>query len=473
MAVSPDAIMKKYGLEFIKDNAKDRKIAIQTLGVTFKNATQTLSKSNIINRQSDRKYVDDLFKELHEKTNRTIETQLSRLTIKAFTWIKNVLVSSDILTITEEPQDKTLDKELQVMVENLQKRVKTQADELTRLQHTHKAVQDQFHGKEKTIQGLEQKLTAVKASFQQQLTTEKARGESLYNQITAMNQKMNTRSAELDETNIQSQKFENELNQLSMELVAKNTEINRLQQSLKQKSQTIDQSDMSMDRTAAEAMAAWAESYQQQEINFQEQLAAARIEYEGTMQQKLENSSDRFETQIAALKRQIGIAESQTTTQTDKYASEVSELSTKLQQMEERNKELEDSVTELLEKSDTLAKELTEQRIQNDQLQREFEEAKSREPTISLTDIQKATSKLKNMNEFIDSILQLSNFSMITILLRMDGKMSLEHLAKSVGMDPLVLENQLQPLHQRDLIDIRRDGQIVANIPTNLWFRTN
>jgi hypothetical protein len=48
----------------------------------------------------------------------------------------------------------------------------------------------------------------------------------------------------------------------------------------------------------------------------------------------------------------------------------------------------------------------------------------------------------------------------------MGNEMTLEALAKSVGMDPIVLDNQLQVLHNRDLIDIRNDGMIVANIPS-------
>jgi hypothetical protein len=47
----------------------------------------------------------------------------------------------------------------------------------------------------------------------------------------------------------------------------------------------------------------------------------------------------------------------------------------------------------------------------------------------------------------------------------MNGEMILESLAESVGMNPTVLENQLLPLHQRNLIDIRHDGRLFAKIP--------
>ena len=74
---------------------------------------------------------------------------------------------------------------------------------------------------------------------------------------------------------------------------------------------------------------------------------------------------------------------------------------------------------------------------------------------------------IRNINDYIEQVLSLSNYAPITILIRMNGEMSLEALAKSVGMDPIVLENQLKPLHQRDLIDLRHDGRVVANIPTS------
>ncbi|MFW9854952.1 MAG: hypothetical protein ACFFFG_07815 [Candidatus Thorarchaeota archaeon] len=467
MEASPEAIMRKFGLEFIKDNAKDRKIAIQTLGVTFKNAIQTLGKSSVMAkaRVEDREYIVDLFEELHNEANRTIETQLTRLTVKAFNWIKNILVSSEKLAIGEERSSEALVDELQEKVGNLEQQSKIQSDELSRIRNIHEATVGQVIEKDSLIQRLEQKLTSVKTDLQQQLTIEKTRGESLSKQVEAMDQKIKRQSVELSEKDLQNRKFQDEVNELSMQLVVHKTEINRLQQSLEQKNKTIDQINISTDRTAAEAMAAWADSYQKQEITFQNQLAAARHEYEGTMQQKLEETANRFEAQIAALKRQVRLAESQTIDQSDEYTSKISELSAKLRQIEERNKELDNSITELIEKNGRLEKDLGEQRTRNDELLRDIEATKNAGPAISLTDIQKTSSKLKNMNEYIDQVLQLSNFSMITILLRMNGKMSLDHLAKSVGMDPLVLENQLQPLHQRNLIDIQSDGQIIANIP--------
>ncbi|MFX0051798.1 MAG: hypothetical protein ACFE8U_10970 [Candidatus Hermodarchaeota archaeon] len=62
--------------------------------------------------------------------------------------------------------------------------------------------------------------------------------------------------------------------------------------------------------------------------------------------------------------------------------------------------------------------------------------------------------------------MSFSNIAPLTILLRMGNEMNLDSLAKSVGMDPIVLDQQLQDLHRRDLIDIRHDGLIVANVPS-------
>ncbi|MHA2389417.1 MAG: hypothetical protein ACXACW_11925, partial [Candidatus Hodarchaeales archaeon] len=95
-------------------------------------------------------------------------------------------------------------------------------------------------------------------------------------------------------------------------------------------------------------------------------------------------------------------------------------------------------------------------------------ETKDQESDIKLTKVTtQALTKVRNINDYIEQVLSLSNYAPITILIRMNGEMSLEALAKSVGMDPIVLENQLQPLHQRDLIDLKHDGRVVANIPTS------
>ena len=94
----------------------------------------------------------------------------------------------------------------------------------------------------------------------------------------------------------------------------------------------------------------------------------------------------------------------------------------------------------------------------------EEEKAKEDERLLHLRDIQLA--KTQSKAEWLEQCLSYSNFAPLTILLRMGNVMELEALAKSVGMDPLVLENQLQDLHKRDLIDIANNGVVTANIPS-------
>jgi len=127
-------------------------------------------------------------------------------------------------------------------------------------------------------------------------------------------------------------------------------------------------------------------------------------------------------------------------------------------------------VSVLTQQKNEYLNELTDNKTQIEKLESELKEIdfqKEESYKISIADIKKSVTDLKNVNDYIDQILALSNYAPIAILLRMNGQMKLEHLAKSVGMDPIVLDNQLQTLNQRDLIDIRSDGLVVANIPSS------
>ena len=99
MSTSDNAIdskLREHGLEFIKDLSKDRKLAIQALGVSFSGfRTDLLKRSNIITRHEDRLHVESLLKSLDNDVNRTIESQLTRITIKSFNWIKNIMIQDE------------------------------------------------------------------------------------------------------------------------------------------------------------------------------------------------------------------------------------------------------------------------------------------------------------------------------------------------------------------------------------------
>ena len=120
--------------------------------------------------------------------------------------------------------------------------------------------------------------------------------------------------------------------------------------------------------------------------------------------------------------------------------------------------------TELTQKFAQQQKELTEQKIKTDQIQAELDEQLSKQKSrLSLEVIQ--LKKVTSRAEWLEHCLSYSNFAPLTILLRIGGQMSLKALAKSVGMDPIVLNQQLQSLISRDLVDVRGDGDIVANLP--------
>ena len=133
--------------------------------------------------------------------------------------------------------------------------------------------------------------------------------------------------------------------------------------------------------------------------------------------------------------------------------------------IENRTTVMDTQLNEFLKNNDLLTKEVTSKKIQLDEISMELEEVKKREvENQAVKETTRTLTKVRNINEYVEQVLSLSNYSPITILVRM-GEMSLAALAQSVGMDPIVLENQLQPLNNRDLIDIKSDGRIIANIP--------
>ena len=161
---SSDSKLREYGLEFIKDLAKDRKLAIQALGVSFSGfKTDLLNRSNIITRHEDRLQVESYLKSLDEDVNRTIESQLTRITIKSFNWIKNVMIQDERIVIENKDE---------LLYEELQERLKRQEIDLSRLKHTNQSLTEQLEKKKKEFLESEQKLTDYQNGVQEQIVTE-------------------------------------------------------------------------------------------------------------------------------------------------------------------------------------------------------------------------------------------------------------------------------------------------------------
>ncbi|MHA2108676.1 MAG: hypothetical protein ACW99R_13270 [Candidatus Hodarchaeales archaeon] len=456
--------LRKYGLEFIKDMAKDRKIAIQTLGVSisgFKN--DLMNRSNIITRHEDRLHVDTLLKSFDEDVNRTIESQLTRITMSSFNWIKNMLIDDESFDTMEEGEKFTQED---------QEKLKNQAGELSRLNHLKESLEEQLTVKEKEYLDIEAKFSNYRKEMQNLLIEEKTANENLSFQLEETLSDLNDKSTKVTDKNELFKTLEEKNASLQMELIEKSAEVTRL--------------NSLMESQASEAMATWASAYSEQQEEYQKliqeqqekykfndeqyqiSLAKVKEEYEESAKTRLREKTKQFQLEIQELESKLLEAQEKRGEISKDLQTQITELTSSNALLEEKTKEMDTQITELMEANDGLSKSITEYKIEIDGIKAELKEAKDQESDIKLTKVTtQALTKVRNINDYIEQVLSLSNYAPITILIRMNGEMSLEALAKSVGMDPIVLENQLQPLHQRDLIDLKHDGRVVANIPTS------
>ncbi|MHA2226272.1 MAG: hypothetical protein ACXAC8_13770 [Candidatus Hodarchaeales archaeon] len=453
MTSSESQKLREYGLEFINDLAKDRKVGVQSLGVAFSTYKTGLRNSHIVTRIDDRELVNELLKDFRQEITRNFESQLTRITIKSLGWMKQVLRRDEKIIIKEEHLDEEQIQELQQTIKALTQDLKVQKIEQA---HQKQSMEEQLTAQEKRVQEVQGTLDQTVSEFQQRLLTEKTQVQTLTAQIKNFQEQLTTTQTQLAEKEKQFLEVNEENSQLNLELVDKNGEIDRLKKSLEE-TQTL------TDQDTEDAMQTWMASYQDQEKYFQESLAQVKSEYETAMKTKLESTTIQFQEENNQLKNNLQEIQEKQKTQEKKYLSKISELTLNNESLQERKIQIESQLLELVQQNEKLQTQITDQEAQYQQLKREMEE-KIQETTLHLRNIQIA--KIRSKAEWLEQCLSYSNFAPLTILYRMNGKMSLDSLAKSVGMDTLVLQNQLNALHQRDLIDFRHDGTVVANIPS-------
>ncbi|UCG01277.1 MAG: hypothetical protein JSW11_16875 [Candidatus Heimdallarchaeota archaeon] len=457
MSTSSSHDIKKYGLEFINDLAKDREVAVQSLGVAFSAMKTELRESKILTRSTEFKYIDDLMKHFREEVNRNFESQLTRITIKSLGWIKRVLRGEQILV-----KDESREEELQQMINDLSRQLKSKSAELSKLSEISPRIQAlelQVEIKDQEIQELKTFKLKEMHELQQQLLQEKNRADSASLENKSLQEEVFDFQLELEERIKQTNSLEEQNTQLNSELIAAKGEIARVTSSLEQARSAVDQTDE--DVTAA--MQQWALSYQQQEEYFQQTLKDTKEQYEGMIKNKLKELTDQHQKELGNLTEKLSDRDSRG----KEYQNQISELEMEKQTISERKEQLELAVDELTQKYEDNQQKVTDLNQQVEKLQVELEEERTKEPEsmgLQLRDIQ--LTRAESKAEWLEQCLSYSNFAPLTILIRMGNEMTLDALAKSVGMDPIVLDNQLQVLHKRDLIDIQHDGLIVANIPT-------
>ena len=436
MDSSSSGELRKYGLEFINDLAKDREMAVQSLGVAFSAFRTGMRQSQIVTRVDDRKFVEDLLKRFDEEVNRTIESQLTRITIKSLGWIKKVLIQDQRIIIKEERKDEALIEELQQKINDLSTELSTQRSEF---QHKNQSLIDQLDEKEKAIQGQEVLHKEISENLRKQLITAKAQVEPLEKKVQAVEAQLIDLRNELEEKNTENTTLGERNTALNMEVRDKAAEIERLKESI--------------DQDATDAMETWAKGFQEQEQHYQQSLAQVKQEL-----------TEKYEKEVKQLRNDLANEEKERKELEEQYQTQLTEVSANNEFLTDKNQQMEDQISELLNKNDEINEKMIELNVKCDKLEADLEKQAKQPQRPLLEDIKYA--KIRGRAQWLEQCLSFSNFAPLTILLRMDGEMPLDTLAKSVGMDPLVLNQQLQALHKRDLIDIRHDGKVVANVPS-------
>ena len=449
--MEPPTSIKKYGLEFINDLGQDREIAVQSLGVAFSAMKNELKKSKIVTRSDEYIYIDKLMKHFREEVNRNFESQLTRITIKSLGWIKRVLRKGEKIMVTDE----TRERDLQQIIDDLNGQLKTKSAELSSLHPKIQTIEEQLENKERVIHELKSTQMKEIHGLQQQVLSEKNRADNVSIQNKNLQEELFDYQLELEERMKQTSSLEEQNTQLNMDLVTAKGENTRLTTSLDQARSAVSESDD--DVTAA--MEQWTLSYQQQEEYFQQNLKEIKEQYEA----RLVESADQHQRKLDQLNEKLSVRD----TRVKESQDQISELKIDKQTLSEKKEQLELLMEELSQKNDDKQKLINEKKQQIEQLQVELDEEKAKE--IERKELQLMNTQIARANSkanWLEKCLSYSNFAPLTILLQIGNEMSLNSLAKSVGMDPIVLDNQLQVLYRRDLIDIRPDGMIVAKIPT-------
>ncbi|MFX0051800.1 MAG: hypothetical protein ACFE8U_10980 [Candidatus Hermodarchaeota archaeon] len=441
--------IQQFGLDFINDLAKDRKLAVETLGVSFSSFRTRIRESQIITRTNDYNFMEELLKHFREEVNRSFESQLTRISIKSFGWIKRVLLQGEKILVRDESQE----QELQNRIQHLTNQLNTKTSEIEKLHSTNEELSTLLLDKEQMIQEINSTHQKQVNELQQEVLTEKARANNLATQNESLQEEIFEYKLEFEEKSKRVNALEGKITQLNMEIASKASEIDRLTHSLSEARRAS-----ASDDDVADAMQQWAISYQAQEEYFQNSLSQLKKEYEGIIEEKLKENTKIHQKELEEVTTRLSDEKSKR----EEFQSKTDELTMKNEYLSEREKELDSLVTELLEKHNQLQINLRSQKNQYEQLLEDKSKQKEEE-ILALKDIQYA--KIQSRAEWLEQCLSFSNFAPITILLRMGNEMNLESLAKSVGMDPIVLDQQLQELHRRDLIDIRHDGTIIANVP--------
>ncbi|MHA2305873.1 MAG: hypothetical protein ACXACU_10820, partial [Candidatus Hodarchaeales archaeon] len=382
---SESSKLRKYGLEYIQDLAKDRKLAMQSLGVALSSFKSRMKQSNIATRREEREYIDESLKSLDKEARRTVENQLTQITLKSLKWIKNILIRDERIVIKEESKDEEL-------VNSLQEKVETLSSEIQQWRQSNQSLESQIRSKEVEIQDIDRNYTRINEELQQQLTIERSRMDSLNTQVSTNQETIQDLQKQLEAKINQFTLLQEQSEATNLILIDKKAEISRLNSELK----SINES---LDATSQDAMAVWAQSYQELEHSHQETLIRVKNEYEEMLNNRLEENNESHQKELNQLTQKIQEEKNLLNT-------EINELKIKNQDLSDKFNQIDSEHTTLTQQKNEYLNELADNKNRIELFEKELEEIKTQKEEIyeeSVVEFKQSVNKLTNVNEYIDT----------------------------------------------------------------------
>ncbi len=254
--------LKEYGLEFINEMAKDRDVAQQEIGVAMSGAKSTLTARGV--KDFSYQDMDQFIKRVRKDTTRIVDGELTRITLKSLSRIRNIIQSDTrFLQEVTSTDDETKIEGLETENQKLKDQIKEKNAQLSQLEHERDENRSLFEKNQDKMNEQEMEVKRLQLQIQ-----------SLHEQ-EELNQK----------------RFE----EVSSELASKSALIDKLKENEK-----IHEKDIE------EALSSVAETYQIQEDYFarmqeeriQQRLKQVRQDYDleiEEMQTRLKNEIQRHE----------------------------------------------------------------------------------------------------------------------------------------------------------------------------------
>jgi chromosome segregation ATPase len=153
--------LRDYGLEFINEMAKDRKVAQQEIGVRISGAKSALTTQGL--PHFSYQDIEEFVKSVREATTSIVDSELTKITIKSLGRIKQVIQSDEAFiqsVVSPETEDRVL--ELLDEIQLLKEQIKEKNTNITDLEKERDDIQASFEKNKDQVDGLEMEIKRLK-----------------------------------------------------------------------------------------------------------------------------------------------------------------------------------------------------------------------------------------------------------------------------------------------------------------------